>query len=311
MSDNPNVYICDFCETPFTKKSSVVLHQKTAKYCQKIQASLSSVSVDENIKGKYSCEHCDKNFTQKKTLQGHLEICSNKKFREVHLKIEEDLQRKIEKLEIDIANKDKIIEEYKNQISELQDKLAGIATKAVEKPTYSYNSSSSSSITTNKTTINQKIDALQYITEDHLKDSTEHLTIEHLKKGPIGFAEYALEHPFKDSLLTSDYARRIVNYKDFDRYGNERVVKDPDMRKLSKKFFQSIRDKNEELALKYRDEISEKLKSTTDSMLVNYILNEGVKVESIKDDAIKASKGFKSSFSNEFIKEICANTLQE
>jgi hypothetical protein len=112
-------------------------------------------------------------------------------------------------------------EHYEKKIKELQDKLENIAVKAVSRPT-----------TTNKTQINNFIQQLQPVTEDKLKESVSNLTI---KKGPEGYAQYALEYPLKDKIICVDYSRRKVKFKDKD--GN--VITDPEMTGLTTKFFNS------------------------------------------------------------------------
>lgn len=73
---------------------------------------------------------------------------------------------------------------------------------------------------------------MQPVTEELLLDNVQYLTIEHIKKGAEGYAEYALEYPLKDRLLCSDYSRRKVKFKDND--GN--VITDPEMTTLARKF---------------------------------------------------------------------------
>jgi hypothetical protein len=96
---------------------------------------------------------------------------------------------------------------------------------------------------------------MQPVTDECLIDNAKHLTIEHIKKGPEGYAEFALEYPLKDRMLCSDYSRRKVKFKDKD--GN--LITDPEMTTLAKKFFSSIKDKNKELICRCANELKEKL----------------------------------------------------
>jgi hypothetical protein len=79
---------------------------------------------------------------------------------------------------------------------------------------------------------------MKLVTEEHFIDNVQHLTIDHSKKGPEGYAEFALEYPLKDRLLCSDYSRRKLKFKDKD--GN--LITDPEMTTLAKKFFNSIKN---------------------------------------------------------------------
>ena len=74
---------------------------------------------------------------------------------------------------------------------------------------------------------------MQPVTDEILYDNVQHLTIDHIKKGAEGYAEYALEYPLKDKLLCSDFSRRKVKFKDKD--GN--IITDPEMTNLARKFF--------------------------------------------------------------------------
>ena len=64
---------CQFCKNKFTTLKILTTHQKSAKYCIKLQG----------VKGKYfNCDFCIKKFTQKVDLQRHYTICINKKLKD-------------------------------------------------------------------------------------------------------------------------------------------------------------------------------------------------------------------------------------
>ena len=111
-------------------------------------------------------------------------------------------------------------------IKELEDHLENIAIKAVSHPT-----------TSNKTQINNYIQQLQPVTDENFVDNVQHLTIDHIIKGPEGYAEFALEYQLKDKLQCSDYSLRKVKFKDKD--GN--VITDPKMTTITRKFFILLR----------------------------------------------------------------------
>lgn len=57
---------CEFCNKTFESKSVLIRHQKTAKYCIKLQNNSSNV---ENIK--YTCSFCSKEYTSNENLLKH------------------------------------------------------------------------------------------------------------------------------------------------------------------------------------------------------------------------------------------------
>ena len=58
---------CTYCKHVLRTKSSLKLHQKSARYCLKIQGK-------ENIKGSFVCDLCGKDFQNKSHLNNHLNI---------------------------------------------------------------------------------------------------------------------------------------------------------------------------------------------------------------------------------------------
>ena len=156
------------------------------------------------------------------------------------------MQLRDENKELKIVNDmlESQLADQKQTIKELQDKLGNVAIRAASRAT-----------TSNKTQINNFIQNMQPVTEEHLIDNVQHLTIDHIIKGPEGYAEFALEYPLKDRMVCSDYARRKIKFKDKD--GN--IVIDPEMTTLARKFFNSIKEKNKELICMYANELKERL----------------------------------------------------
>jgi hypothetical protein len=65
-----NCFECLFCKKSFSAKSSLTLHQKTAKYCLKIRG--------EQSMGGYSCECCGRTFTNQHRLTSHHNTCKER-----------------------------------------------------------------------------------------------------------------------------------------------------------------------------------------------------------------------------------------
>jgi hypothetical protein len=180
-------------------------------------------------------------------------------------------------------------EKHEKQIKELQDKLENIAVKAVSRPT-----------TSNKTQINNFIQQLEPVTEEKLKESVSNLTIDHIKKGAEGYAQYALDYPLKDKMVCVDYSRRKIKFKDKD--GN--VITDPEMTGLALKFFNSIKEKNKELICLYANELKEKLGDDN-------IMDTMVKIFDYKMAVDRGSEGEKTEFHYDFVKQMCSQTIKE
>ena len=138
-------------------------------------------------------------MSQKIDLERHQLRCLEKK--------KSDFTKKYK----DIINCQKqTIKNQKQTIKDLQNKLENIAIKAVQKST-----------TTN---INY-IQKMEPITKEHLVNHIPQLTIEHIKKGASGYAEYAeyaLEGPLKDKSSQLVYS---LNNADTDSSMFEGVAK--------------------------------------------------------------------------------------
>jgi hypothetical protein len=262
-------YVCDFCKKKFNSKSNLNYHKINTKYCLEIQGS-KLLHIE--------CDYCKKIIGTKKILKNHLLSC---KEYNIHINTEKH-EEKISFLEDELKKKENIIKE-------LQNKLENIAVKAVSRP-----------LTSNKTQINNFIQQLQPLTEEKLKESVDNLTIDHIKKGPEGYAQYALEYPLKDKMICVDYSRRKVKFKDKD--GN--VITDPEMSGLATNFFNSIKDKNKELICLYANELKEKLGDDD-------IMDTMVKIFDYKMSVDKGSEGEKTDFHHDFVRQMCSQTIKE
>jgi predicted GIY-YIG superfamily endonuclease len=91
-------FICELCNTEFTRKSSLLAHKQTAQYCLSIQGVSHPLT-------EYSCVSCEKKYKSKRPFEKHLTIC-------------------LKKGEPDAV---KIATECKKQIAELETKLVGLS----------------------------------------------------------------------------------------------------------------------------------------------------------------------------------------
>jgi hypothetical protein len=292
---------CEFCSNEFISKTSLIHHQKTAKYCILIQG------IDKNTN--FVCLKCNKKLSTQNRLYTHEQTC--KKHMEDIIRKECD-QKLIEKdkiiLERDLLiSEQKIIikdlhAEYKNQI-EMQNKdfhnrLQSMAEKAIDKPS-----------TINQNTTTQIINNLLPITTEHLNDQVQYLTIDHVKHGAVGYAKYALEHPLKDRLVCTDTSRKKGKYKDSD--GN--IVSDPEMTTITKKLFLAIKDRNSELITEYANDLKVRLDSFGSSDNNEMTNEETVEINGITDDLVdlvtsifsqRRQSNEKPELFHQFVKEI-------
>ena len=269
---------CTYCKNTFSTKTSLNNHQKTAKYCLKARG--------EDTKYKYKCDSCKMSFHKIYNLNRHIEMCkSNDKVYECMNNIK-DLQEELHTQNVIINKQNETIEKYERTIKDLQDKLENIAIKAVQKST----------TTVKNTQVNNYIQKMQPITQEYLTNHTPSLTIEHIKKGASGYAEYALEGPLKDRIACVDYSRRKIKFKDRD--GN--IITDPEMAKLAPMFFDSIKDKSSQLVYSL---------NTVD---MDSAMFEGVaKLFNTNADVKNGATGIKTDFYHDFIKHVCSGSVIE
>jgi hypothetical protein len=69
-------YICEFCNKEFLNKSNLSFHQKTAKFCLKIQQEKTNILISP--KEEYKCDFCNKLFNIKSSLTKHSLTCKKK-----------------------------------------------------------------------------------------------------------------------------------------------------------------------------------------------------------------------------------------
>jgi len=273
--------ICDFCNNKFSSTSSLLFHQRTTKYCL--------VKQNKEIVKKFTCTGCNSEFTRKQDFSRHISVCKANNFIHDIVLENNQLKDRINLIQSQFCEKDKQIEKLENQNKELQCTIEKLAMQAISRPT---------TTTTKNTQINNYIQKLQPITDDILKDNVPNLTIEHILKGPEGYAEYAMEYPLKNRIICVDYARRKVKFK--DSQGN--IVTDPEMSSIATKFFQSIKDKNKFLIFEYGNAMKERFGDELETI---------VKIMDNKMNVDNGADGAKTEFYHDFVKSICNKTVVE
>jgi len=235
---------CEFCQKSFATKGSLTIHQKTAKFCLKLQGKKEESS--------FKCENCNKVFTQKTSLNDHLSTCKERYKKILNQKEEEHLSS-IKRLENEIAKlkrlekeklkekeasftkdsdllKEKIkekdayheamIKEKNEYIAKLEAKLekleSAVTAIAMESKT------STKPTTTNNTTNNITVtnNNVLNLSKEHVnKVLTDHLDYNVVYAGQAGFAKFVVDKMLKgpDGKLTYkcvDPSRQMFEFTD-------------------------------------------------------------------------------------------------
>ena len=335
---------CSYCSHDFSTKTSLNSHQKTAKYCLKIQE-----TEGVEIKFLFKCKFCSKILSQQIDLDRHQVKCSSKKETDNNNKYEliinelqttiasqnKEIEQNTLELEKKLSIKDRIIkkirfecekklseqkliieeqkiiikefqDDQRKQNKDLTDRIQSMAEKAIAKPS-----------TVNKTTTtNQIINNMMPLTDAHLQEHVQNLNPLHVQNGASGYAKYALDFPLKDMIVCTDFQRRNCKYKD----ENGNVVSDPEMTKITKRLFSAIKDRNEELINEYSAELQAKWKSLNSSgpsdmneeemvdfsIKTNDALEFAMNVLSQKRQANEMANGMRPELFYGFIRELAA-----
>ena len=221
---------------------------KMLRDCSKMTPKCSGISPDVR---NFECGYCEKQFTRNANLKRHLSgRCAKKKEldEKERLKKEKEQEKKI--LNLKIKEMQKNMDILTKQLAKRDKQL----DKLIEKPptnttTYNYKIE-------NQQNVNNRIENMQSLTIEDMKDASAFLTEDHIRKGIEGYSQYAINHPLKDKLICTDYARKKVVFKNED--GD--VVRDPNMDKSLQMFGESIEEKNSELIDNMRIELQHQIK---------------------------------------------------
>jgi len=275
-------YVCNFCEKIFKTKYTLKSHIEKNKKCM--------IDRGQELKSDFVCQNCDYVAMFKNDLIKHINICKVKKVDSSDLL--KELKEQITQLRVQLKEKDDIIREKDNIIKDLAEKAINNA-----KPTINHTN------TTTNTTINN----LQMISEDDIKEHAKNLTLDHIKKGALGYSEYFLEYPLKDRIACTDYSRRKIKYK------NEQgeIVTDPEMTTLSDLLFKSIKARNRELTIQYTNELTDKFKTAKDPTQLSYFMEVAGKFSQQDLEVFHMFNGDKNDFFHDILRNICGKTLAQ
>ena len=258
-----NQIICQVCKKQFAKIYNLQKHRKTSKCshldrCPKCKCVF--INSDEHI------SHCSHTLKKKIT---QLELDNKRYILQITT-----LQKKIENM-------------THERLDEIQEQMKELSKKMDEKK---------EPIINIQNNYNIKIQNLQNLNTERFQEFAEFLTIDHIKKGVYGYAEYAISYPLSDRIVCTDFSRRKLKYKT-----DEGEVKtDINLNTLSKDLFKSIDCRNKELIFQYAQEYIEPIKDPEEKMnayvkFMNYI-------SLIRD----GSEGIQHELFPDFVKQICS-----
>ena len=315
----------EFCHKTFSTKGSLNTHQKTAKYCLRLQPG------NQQVETSYECGGCGKMYSRRERFLTHQDQCvafaRNKGIEEGRLIGRREQEATISEKDLLITEKNDLILQKENMVSGLQQELyvakalleeanrreqEAILREKESRDDYtklvtqsqvqvregSINYTINQAIESKPTTINQNIN-LPPITQQHIQDNVQHLSLDHVRRGMEGYAQYALEYPLRGMVKCADFARRKLRYKNEEG----QTVVDPEMKSLRTKLFAAISDRNKELSEEYIEELRSKLDTgqfNKDSILETMI-------EAKKQCCVveKAAEGKHTSEMSDFVKSIC------
>ena len=259
---------CTFCKKVLSSLSSLHYHQKNTKTCLKMQC----VKVDNKVK----CEFCGLILSSKTSLHRHIKICKCK-----YKNIENELHDALKTIEMLRST----ITELRNDKKDLQERYDNLSLTAVKRPTTN----------TKNIQINNYIKNMPPLLESDIKDNVQYLTLEHHVKGAEGYAEYALEFPFKDKIVCVDVARNKIKYKNEE--GD--IIEDVGFKKMMMKLCDALKTRSFDLSQIHYEKLSDKF---TESEMEEYNFLETAMAIS------KCANGRENDFCNHIVRMISKNT---
>lgn len=266
---------CQFCKHVFSNRGNLKTHQKKTKYCLKLQ--------NKKVVERFKCLTCNKEFSLKTSYDRHFSSHLNDP---VYKRVQ-DLEAENIRLKQALEYSTERILTIEKEKRMLQDQMSEVALKAV-----------SANRTTNKTTTNNMIiNNFAPLTTERIEEHVPNLTIEHIERGPRGYAEFATDGPFKDAVACVDYARRILTYKN----ENGVICTDPNGVKILRKFCNAIDDRNRKLI----HEMSDRFRQDT-TLDPEELMDQMVAMSGYQLGVGKVKDGEKSDFGIDLLKEICS-----
>ena len=235
---------CQFCTRMLSSKGNLLNHQKTAKYCLKIQK--------KKIEKKYQCPGCAKSLTTKDSYARHTELCNaidTLVEKRTVAELRAQLTSQKESYEKQLAKKDQQLQEQKDdfrqQLIKKDETIKELFSQAIDRPT----------TTNNKQTINLAPFNLDEAKARAIFDQSYNET--YFLDGPKGLARFVNELVLKTTDGETIYAcfdrsRNVFKYKDEDG----RYIKDIKAKRLIEIIYPAALEHGSALAAQFMDEFS-------------------------------------------------------
>jgi hypothetical protein len=270
---------CQFCHNVFSNKQNLNCHQKKARYCLKIQC----VQVPK----KYECKGCNKTFEISANFERHKKTCKNPNKIQEYKDIIKQMNEDMTKLRETIKVLQKENEMLKQDKKDLQNSYTELSLTAVKRPVNN---------NTKNIQINNFIQKMEPLRIEDIEESIPMLTLDHHVKGAEGYAEYALEFPFKDKIVCVDVNRNKIKYKD----GEGNVIEDVGFQKMMTKLCESLKDRSFNLCQEHYEKLSEQF---TDKELDEYnCMNTALAIS-------RYANGRDNEFCNKMVKLISKGSM--
>lgn len=268
---------CSNCEKQFSKKSNLIRHQKLNNCLSK-------------------CPHCD--VMCRRAI--HILNCPtllNERIKELEKKNENlmienaNLTAQITPMRIRNTQLEMDNERYIAQITKLQDEMQKQITE-LSKEVKKANKKKQQCIINNN---NIKIENLTILNTTEFTKFAELLTMEHIKRGVIGYAEFVTNFPLNNKIICTDLSRKKIKYKT----SKNEFKSDVNMRSITKDLFQSINERNKNLIFDYAKNTIDVIENTEEKMMAYEKFMKYISL--IRDGA----QGIDHTLYPDFVREVC------
>ena len=190
------------------------------------------------------------------------------------------LEDEVDTLQKKLLTSENTIKILEQQIQKYREDFNNLSLTAVKRHT-----------STKNVQINNFIKNMEPLRVHDIKETIPMLTLDHHVKGAEGYAEFALEFPFKDKIVCVDVARNKIKYKNDE--GD--VIEDMGFRKMMVKLCESLKDRSFDLCQEHYEKLSQQF---TEEEVDKYNFMEAAMA------ITKYANGRESEFCNKVIKLI-------
>jgi hypothetical protein len=190
----------------------------------------------DQFEDEHKCNACDRIFSRKYELDRHTKGCKKNN-------ILREFEKTIALLKDETIELKKENEMLTKQLKTTQESYEKLSLTAVKRPTTN----------TKNIQINNYIQKMEPLRLEDLKQSIPMLTLDHHVKGAEGYAEFALEFPFKDKIVCVDVNRNKIKYKNDD--GD--VIEDVGFQKMMTKLCEALKDRSFNLCQEHYEKLSQ------------------------------------------------------